>query len=280
VHTGRTPPCVDRITGSGVVTVVVGADDPDQRVSGRSRALLEKGGIEVAGPLLTGEVEAADPAYFHHRRTGRPRFTLKAAATLDGWTAARDGTSQWISGPAARRDGHRLRASADAVMVGAGTLRADDPRLTVRFPGFRGPQPRAIVVAGRSALPPVRKLWARNPLVVAPQPVDSVQPQNQVVASGEGGLVDLGAASAALGEQGILEVLVEGGPRLAGALWKEGLIDRGFFYLAARMAGGEGWPIMRGIFATLSEADRIIIEDVRRVGDDVRVAWRRHKEDG
>ena len=279
VHFGRTPPCVQRITEAGVATVVVGALDPDVRVAGRSRALMESAGIEVVGPLATVEVEAADPGYFHHRRTGRPLFTLKAAVTLDGWTAARDGTSQWISGPRARRDGHRLRAAADAVMVGAGTLRADDPRLTVRVRGYRGPQPRAVLVAGRSSLPPIRKMWERNALIVAPRLVEGFAVERQVVAAGEGGLVDLPAAARALGERGILEVLVEGGPTLAGALWRERLIDRGVFYVAGRVAGGEGWPVMRGVFATLSEAEEVIIEDVRRVGEDVRLAWRIHQED-
>lgn len=278
VHSGRTPPCVDRITDSGVAAVVVGADDPDHRVSGRSRALLEEVGIEVAGPLLTGEVEAADPAYFHHRRTGRPRFTLKAAATLDGWTAARDGTSQWISGPAARRDGHRLRASADAVMVGAGTLRSDDPRLTVRLEGCPSPQPRAVVVAGRAPLPPIRRLWDRSPLVVAPHPTDVVPPDLQVILPGADGLVDLAGAARELGERGLLEVLVEGGPRLAGALWAAGLIDRGVFYMAARVGGGRGLPIMRGAFSTLSDSREVIIEDVQQVGVDLRIEWRPKKE--
>lgn len=281
VHLGRTPPCVDRISGSGVVTVVVGALDPDRRVSGRARALLEGAGMEVAGPLLTDEVEAADPAYFHHRRTGRPRFTLKAAATLDGWVAARDGTSQWISGPAARLDGHRLRASADAVMVGAGTLRSDDPRLTVRLNGYRGPQPEAVVVAGGAPLPSVRTLWERSPLVVAPRPTDVVPPDRQVIAPRKGGgLVDLASAARSIGERGLLEVLVEGGPRLAGALWEDGLIDRGVFYMAARVAGGKGLPVMGGAFSTLSDAREVTIEDVQRVGEDLRVEWRLRKEDG
>ena len=279
VHHGRTPPCVERILGSGVATVAVGALDPDVRVSGRSRAMLEAGGVKVVGPLIAPEVEAADPGYFHHRRTGRPLFTLKSALTLDGWTAASDGTSQWISGPDARRDGHRLRAAADAVMVGAGTLRADDPRLTVRTGGHGGPQPRAVVVAGGSPLPASRKLWARKPLVVTPAPDPRFPPDRQIVAPGRDGLADLGAAAASLGERGILEVLVEGGPRLAGSLWKDGLIDRGVFYLAARVAGGEGHPVMREAFATLSDARSVIIEDVRRVGEDVRVAWRRPKEE-
>ncbi|MDE0673995.1 MAG: bifunctional diaminohydroxyphosphoribosylaminopyrimidine deaminase/5-amino-6-(5-phosphoribosylamino)uracil reductase RibD [bacterium] len=278
VHSGRTPPCVDRITGAGVAAVVVGADDPDRRVSGRGRAVLEELGIEVAGPLLTEEVEAADPAYFHHRRTGRPRFTLKAAVTLDGWTAARDGTSQWISGPAARRDGHRLRASADGVMVGAGTLRADDPSLTVRLEGARTPQPPAVVVAGRARLPAVRKLWERRPLVIAPQPTDVVPPDLQVIAPGGDGLVDLALAARALGERGLLEVLVEGGPRLAGGMWSAGLIDRGVFYMAARVAGGEGLPVMSGAFSTLSASRQAIIEDVQKVGEDLRIEWRPRRE--
>ncbi len=279
IHHGRTPPCVDRIFDSGVASVVMGALDPDSRVAGRSRAILESGGVEVLGPLLTDEVEQADPGYFHHRRTGRPLFTLKAAATLDGWLAASDGTSQWISGTAARRDGHRLRASVDAVMVGAGTVRADDPRLTVRIAGVGAPQPQAVVVAGRTRLPAVRNLWERNPLILTSVPLAGFPREQQIVAPRGDGLVDLNTAAAALGDRGVLEVLVEGGPLLAGALWREGLIDRGVFYLAARMAGGEGWPVMRGDFATLSDARGVTIEDVQRVGDDLRVAWRCPKED-
>ena len=279
VHQGRTPPCVERILRAEVASVVVGALDPDIRVAGRSRPILESGGVGVFGPLLTDQVEAADPGYFHHRRTGRPLFTLKAAGTLDGWTAASDGTSQWISCAAARQDGHHLRAAADAVMVGAGTVRSDDPRLTVRVRGYEGPQPQAVVVAGRSPLPATRKLWERSPLIVAPVPDPGFPPEQQIVAPGIEGLVDLKTAATALGERGILEVLVEGGAGLAGALWQDGLIDRGVFYLAARMGGGEGWPIMSGAFSTLSESRPVIIEDMRRVGKDIRIAWKRPEED-
>jgi diaminohydroxyphosphoribosylaminopyrimidine deaminase/5-amino-6-(5-phosphoribosylamino)uracil reductase len=240
---------------------------------------LEAEGIEVVGPLATEEVEGMDPGYFHHRRTGRPLFTLKAAATLDGWIAARDGSSQWISGPLARSDGHRLRAAADAVMVGAGTLRSDDPRLTVRVAGYGGPQPRAVVVAGRSPIPTSRRLWDRDFLIVTPQLHEGFEMGRQLTAPGEDGLVDLKTAAQLLGEQGILEVLVEGGPSLAGAMWREGLIDRGVFYLAGRMAGGVGRPVMRGVFETLSEAEQVIIDDLGRVGEDVRLAWSRQKED-
>jgi len=114
--------------------------------------------------------------------------------------------------------------------------------------------------------------------VVAPQPTDVVPPDLQVIAPGGEGLVDLVRAARALGEWGLLEVLVEGGPRLAGALWSAGLIDRGVFYMAARVAGGEGLPVMRGAFSTLLDSREVIIEDVQRVGEDLRVEWRPRKE--
>ncbi len=278
VHIGRTSPCVERISAAGVDTVVVGALDPDRRVAGRSRSILASSGVETLGPVLTEEVEEADPGYFHHRRRGRPLFILKAALTLDGWVAAGDGTSQWISGRPARRDGHRLRASVDAVMVGAGTLRDDDPRLTVRLDGHTGPQPQAVIVAGKSPLPRSRKLWDRNPTVITARRRGFLPADDQVVAPGADGLVDLPAAARALGERGILSVLVEGGPRLSGALWADGLVDRGVFYLAARIAGGSGRPVMWGDFATLTDAREIVIDDVRRVGEDLRVAWRYRRE--
>ena len=135
-HHGRTPPCTEAILDAGVARVVIGAIDPDTRVAGGGVERLREAGIEVTLGLLADEVEQMDPAYFHHRRTGRPRVTLKAAMTLDGQVAARDGSSQWITSPEAREDGHRLRAEADAVMVGAGTVLADDPELTVRLPGY------------------------------------------------------------------------------------------------------------------------------------------------
>ncbi|MGH8875215.1 MAG: bifunctional diaminohydroxyphosphoribosylaminopyrimidine deaminase/5-amino-6-(5-phosphoribosylamino)uracil reductase RibD, partial [Acidimicrobiia bacterium] len=152
-HHGRTPPCTETVVASGVRRVVVGVTDPDPRVAGAGLARLRATGLEVTVGVLEAEVEALDPAYFHHRRTGLPLVTLKAAITLDGQAAAQDGTSQWITGPEARADAHRLRAEADALMVGAGTLRVDDPLLTVRLDGYEGPQPVPVVVAGRRPLP-------------------------------------------------------------------------------------------------------------------------------
>ncbi|MET0149500.1 MAG: bifunctional diaminohydroxyphosphoribosylaminopyrimidine deaminase/5-amino-6-(5-phosphoribosylamino)uracil reductase RibD, partial [Acidimicrobiales bacterium] len=131
-HTGRTGPCTDAIIAAGIARVVVAIEDPDPQVAGQGFARLEAAGIEVVDGVLADEVRTQLAPYLIHRTTGRPYVVLKLAATLDGRTAAPDGTSQWITGVAARTDAHRLRAESDAVVVGAGTVRTDDPRLTVR----------------------------------------------------------------------------------------------------------------------------------------------------
>ena len=150
-HHGRTPPCADALVAAGVARVVVAVPDPDPRVDGAGLARLRAAGVAVAVGAGAEAAATLNAAYLTHRRLGRPRVTLKAAASLDGKVAAPDGTSRWITGPAARADAHRLRAEADAVMVGAGTALADDPRLTVRLPGWAGRQPLRVLVdaAGR-----------------------------------------------------------------------------------------------------------------------------------
>jgi len=272
VHTGRTPPCTEAVVAAGVATVVVGALDPDSRVAGRGVAALRAAGLDVRVGVPGVDAEAVDPGYFHHRRTGRPRVVLKAALTLDGQVAALDGTSQWITGEEARHDAHRLRDAADGILVGAGTVLADDPRLTVRLPGHGGDGPRPVVVAGRRPLPPAAAVWERDPLVLSPVPV-ATPSGTVVVAPGPGGRVDLAAALPALAGEGILELLVEGGPTVAAALWEAGLVDRGVFYLAARVAGGAGTGVFARPFPTLSSARPVDIVGLSRVGPDVRVEW-------
>ncbi|MFP5332160.1 MAG: bifunctional diaminohydroxyphosphoribosylaminopyrimidine deaminase/5-amino-6-(5-phosphoribosylamino)uracil reductase RibD [Acidimicrobiia bacterium] len=272
-HTGRTPPCVDLILARGITRVVVGAVDPDGQVAGRGIERLRGAGVDVQVGIEADAVEESDPGYFHHRRTGLPLVTLKQATTLDGQIAAADGTSKWITGPEARRDAHRLRAAHDAVLVGAGTLRADDPGLDVRLDDFDGPQPVPILVAGSRPLPPGLRIWERSPIVLAPE--GTVLADVDLVTAGAGGRVDLREGLRQLADRGILSVLAEGGAGVAAALWEAGLITRGVHYLAARLAGGAGRGGFDRVFSTLDEALAIEIVAVTHLGGDLRVDWRR-----
>jgi len=245
-HQGRTPPCADALIDAGVGRVVVGALDPDPHVAGRGIERLRSAGVEVVVGTLAGDVERQLAPYLHHRRTGRPWVTLKLAATLDGRTAAPDGSSRWITGEAARADAHRERAEHDAVLVGAGTVRADDPQLTVR-PAGTGPDPLRVVLGSAPA-------GAR------------VHPCLEL--SG-----DLGEVLDRLGDKGVLSVLVEGGPTVARAFHAAGLVDRYLVYLAPALLGGDdGLPLFAGRGApTIDGLFRARFSAVERVGDDLRL---------
>jgi diaminohydroxyphosphoribosylaminopyrimidine deaminase/5-amino-6-(5-phosphoribosylamino)uracil reductase len=241
----RTPSCAQRIVDAGVARVVVGIEDPDHRVRGQGIAALQAAGIDVEVGVLADEVRAQLRPYVHQRTTGRPYVVLKLAATLDGRTAAPDGTSRWITGEAARADAHRLRAESDAVLVGAGTVRADDPSLTVRL--AEGPDPRRVVLG-------------RAPAGAKVHPCEEA-----------GG--DVADVLARLGAQGALQVLVEGGATVAGELHRRGLVDRYVVYVAPALFGGDDG---RGLFAgagaqTIADVWRGRIVDVSRLGDDLRV---------
>ena len=203
----------------------------------------------------------------------RPTVILKAALTLDGQLAAADGTSQWISSPEARRDAHRLRASVDAVMVGAGTVRADDPLLTVRLDPeeMRGVgQPRPVIAAGRKPLPAQARLFGRDPVVLAPRSLDAPGLVVEAPAAA-GGAVDLEAGLSELGSLGLERILVEGGARLFRSFLDAGLIDRGVLYYGPLLAGGAGAPLFAGNWSTLEEAAPVRIASLRRLGESVRV---------
>lgn len=273
-HHGRTPPCSEMVVASGIRRVVVGASDPDPRVSGRGLERLRAAGVEVEVGVLAEEVEAADPAYFHHRRHGRSQVILKRAMTLDGQTAALDGSSRWITGREAREDAHRLRAECDAVMVGAETVRVDDPDLSVRLGDYDGPQPLAVVVAGDGPLPASARVWERaDTITLAARAVD-VPGEVMLVDKGDDGLPDMADVMVKLGERGLLAVLVEGGARLSSALWRADLVDRGVTYLGAMLAGGTGIPIFAERWGTMEEGQRADIQGVTRLGEDIRIDWR------
>lgn len=273
-HQGRTPPCVEALLAAGIGRVVVGAVDPDRRVKGEGVRRLRAAGVEVETGVLEAESEAVDPAYFFQRRRGRPRVTLKAAITLDGQTAAADGTSRWITGEEARADAHLLRAEVDAVLVGAGTLRTDDPRLDVRLPGYSGHQPVPVVLGGSAPLPDEARLWRKGTLVLAPGRPSLPEVEVMAVPEIRPGRLEPLEVLRVLEERGFLELLVEGGAAVAASFWDAGLVDRGVWYLGGMIAGGTGLPAFEGVFATMASARRVEIVDMRRLGPDLRVEWR------
>src|SRR5437588_1417199 len=252
-HHGRTPPCVDAIIDAGIARVVVGIEDPDPNVRGKGIARLRDAGIDVEVGVLADEVRAQLAPYLKHRETGRPWLVLKLAASVDGRTAAPDGTSQWITGDAARADAHRLRAESDAVIVGAGTVRTDDPSLTVRH------------VEGRD---PLRVVLGKAP------PNAKVHPAVEL----DG---DLGEVLDELGQRGVVQAVVEGGPTVAGAFHRAGLVDRYVIYLAPALFGGDdGRPLFAGPGApTIDDVWRGRIANIERLGDD-RSEERRVGKDG
>ncbi len=244
-HEGRTGPCTAAIVAAGIGRVVVGIEDPDPNVRGQGIIQLRDAGVIVDVGILADDVRHQLAPYLKHRDTGRPWVILKLAATLDGHTAAPDGSSQWITGEPARADAHRLRAESDAVLVGVGTVRADDPALTVRLVDGRDPQR---VVLGHA--PPNAR----------------VHPALEV----EG---DLPAVLDDLGRRGVVQLLVEGGATVAHDFHAARLIDRYVLYLAPALFGGDdAHPIFRGPgAATIDDVWRGQIVDIARLGDDLRV---------
>ena len=206
----------------------------------------------------------------YRRGMARPNVIMKAAITIDGQLGAADGSSQWITGPEARADAHRARAAVDAVMVGAGTVLADDPRLDVRLEGFAGSQPVPVVMAGQRPLPADAQIFDRDPIVFAPMVLD-VPGRVIVTPDRSGTRINLVNALELLAGLGVGRVLVEGGAGLLAALLAGGLIDRGIVYFGAKLAGGVGTPLFGASWATFTDAHEVEIEAVRMIGPDVRV---------
>lgn len=217
-HTGRTGPCTTAIIKAGITRVVVGTPDPDKKVAGSGIQQLRNAGISVEVGVLEEDVRRQLAPYLHHRSTGRPFVVLKMASTIDGRIAAVDGTSKWITGETARKRVHQLRAQSDAIVVGAGTVRADNPSLTVRE--VDGPSPRRIVLGN-----------------INDQAL--VHPCTQWT----GTLPDL---LDTLGKDGVLQLLVEGGARVAASFHRERLINQYIMHIAPVIAGGDN---AAGVFA-------------------------------
>ena len=257
-HTGRTGPCADALVAAGISRVVYGQDDPNGDAAGGAD-VLRAAGVEVVGGVLAGEAAALNERWARTIARGRPLVTWKFAATLDGRSAATDGTSQWITSEEARADVHALRASRDAIVVGTGTILVDDPRLTVRMGAGRMPlgsvpdrQPARVVVGLREG------------------------PARARVHEGPGGVLHIRSrdpheALATMWDAGIRDVWLEGGPTLASAFVKAGLVDEIYAYLAPALLGA-GRPAVGDLGITSMDGiRRLDVEDVLRVGPDLRV---------
>ena len=252
-HTGRTGPCAVALIEAGVARVVYAVDDPGE-VSSGGAARLRDAGVEVEGGVLRDEGETLIASWLTVQRLGRPHVTLKWAQSLDGRAAASDGTSQWITGPEARADVHRRRSSADAIVVGTGTVLADDPALTARREdgGLYADQPRPVVVGVRAVPQEAR---------VRKHPRPFMQDEGE----------DLRDLLDRLRELGAQRVFVEGGPTLAASFLRQGLVDELLVYIAPTLIGGDRLAVGDIGVATISQQRRLDITGVDRLGDDILV---------
>lgn len=275
-HTGRTGPCTEALLAAGVARVVVGCADPTEQ-AGEGAEVLRAAGADVETGVLADEV-ATGPLepWLTSRRLGRPYVTWKYAATLDGRSAAADGTSRWVTGEQSRADVHRLRSEADAVVAGVGTVLADDPMLDTRpDPGH---QPLRVVVdsTGRTPLT-ARCLAGERPALVVTGPLldDPGYPRTAQVPTGPDGELDLAALLGLLqDEHDVVSVLLEGGPTLAGAFVAAGLVDRVVGYVAPALLGAGPAALGAAGVGTIAAMHRLRLDDVTRTGDDVRLTLR------
>ncbi len=276
-HHGQTPPCAPAIVAAGIERVVAAMEDPDPRVRGQGFELLRSAGVEVHSGVLAEQARRLNAPFLHHRSTGRSWLTLKLAMTLDGRLAAADGSSRWITGPEARRAVQRRRLEADAVLVGAGTIAADDPLLTVREVEAQRQPVRVVVDAVGRVSPGARLFTERGGQVIvattvlAPHETQTGWKEagaEVLIVADVDGRVDLDELLDALGARDLVEVYCEGGPELASSLLRRGLVNRLELHLAPKLLGA-GRSLDNLGPTSLSEAHSFQIVDSRRAGDDV-----------
>jgi diaminohydroxyphosphoribosylaminopyrimidine deaminase/5-amino-6-(5-phosphoribosylamino)uracil reductase len=282
-HHGKTPPCAEALIAAGVARVVVALGDPDGRVAGRGIAMLEQAGIVVETGLLADQARADHAGFLSRITAARPFVTLKLAGTLDGRIATASGESQWITGPEARRAVHMMRARHDAVLVGAGTLRADDPALSVRGLGITR-QPVRIVVSRAVKLPLTSQLAQtarQSPVWICHGAEADVADWLALGAVSlpcavRAGQVEPEAMMQALASAGITRLFCEGGGMLAASLLGAGLVDDLVVMTAGCAIGAEGTPALAAMgIGRLADAPRFALHDLARLGDDVMTHWRR-----
>jgi len=287
-HTGRTPPCTEKIMRSGIRTVVAAMDDPNPRVAGGGNAFLEARGVQVRRGVCEKEALSLNEAFCKYICTGRPFVTVKCAATLDGRIATRTGDARWVTGPAARLQVHHLRHAVDGILVGINTVKADDPSLTTRLPAEAQPDPRdpvrivldtTLSISKNAGI--LRLDSEAATLIIC---ADDVPPESRsqierpgvrVVSAetGADGRIDLASLMERLGDERITSLLIEGGSRVLAGAFAAGIVDKAMFFYAPKILGGDdGVPICSGPSRD-SMADCIGLTDIqtRRYDDDLLV---------
>ncbi|WP_174236514.1 bifunctional diaminohydroxyphosphoribosylaminopyrimidine deaminase/5-amino-6-(5-phosphoribosylamino)uracil reductase RibD [Stutzerimonas nosocomialis] len=287
-HHGRTPPCADALVKAGVSRVVAAMQDPNPEVGGRGLQRLRDAGIDVVCGVLEAEARELNPGFIKRMEGGLPFVRVKLAMSLDGRTAMASGESQWITGPAARADVQALRARSSVVLTGADTVLIDGARLTVRAEELRlepslaalalQRPPLRVLVDGRLRVPLDAPFFQAGPALVATLDDTGAARYraagHELLALAGHERVDLPALLAALGARGANEVLVEAGPRLAGAFAAQGLVDEYRIYVAAKLLGSSARPLLELPLERMAEARELRIVDLRAVGDDWRITAR------
>ena len=270
-HFGKMPPCADALVTAGVARVFAGMVDPNPRVAGKGLHRLAAAGIEAVSGIMEDACRRVNEPFIKHVTTGMPFVTLKCALTLDGKIATASGDARWITNERSRRYVHRLRSRSDAIMVGVGTVIADDPMLTSRIPGGKDPL-RVVVDSGLRIPRNAQLLHLRSPAktVVATVADDGATGEEitgcgaeLLVCREKEGRVDLHDLMARLGAMGVQSVLLEGGGTLAGAALRQGLIDKFLFFYAPKMVGGDGPGPFAGAGAARMD-DAVRLKDVKR----------------
>ncbi len=285
-HHGRTPPCAEALIEAGVARVVTALDDPDSRVAGSGLAKLAAAGIAVDSGICAELATEDLGGYLKRQRAGRPRFSLKLATGLDGRIATAGGDSQWITGLLARARGHALRARHDAVMIGIGTALADDPLLTCRLSGITRRTLR-IVLDSHARLPANCRLvqtaaehpvWQFSTAGQAP----AAPPVRRITAAADStGRPDPKAVAAALGGEGLNDVLIEGGGQVAASLMRTGLVDRLYWFRAGAVLGSDARPAVGELgLGRLADAAAWRLNSRESCGDDLLEIWHRERSPG
>ncbi|WP_339492172.1 Riboflavin biosynthesis protein RibD [Pseudomonas sp. E141] len=283
-HHGHTPPCADALVNAGVARVVAAMQDPNPEVAGRGLQRLAQAGIATESGVLEGEARKLNEGFLKRMEHGLPFVRVKLAMSLDGRTAMESGESQWITGPAARSAVQRLRAQASVVLTGADTVLADNARLTVRADelGLDAQQtalimsrpPLRVLVDGRLRVPLDAPFFKAGPALVATCMAVEEQYANGpecMIVAGDDGQVDLRRLLMELAGRGVNEVLVEAGPRLAGAFARQGLVDEFQIFIAGKFLGSSARPLLDWPLAQMKDAPELKITEIRAVGDDWRV---------